>query len=412
MKLHQILFLLLIFFLPIQLGKHFWPDSSLVLGIRTDYLAPTIYFTDLLAASALFLWAWTERKKGIFQIGNWLKRYWWIGVFFFYLLITSFLAQNSGAAVYKFIKILELFLLGLYVAKNAQPLKNLTAKLLMAVVFYESLIALLQVFRQSSLNGFFWWLGERTFTAGTPGIALADLNGQLFLRAYGTFSHPNSLAGFLLVTLILIWGLGKEASFWPKFFVSLLGLLAIIFSFSQVVWLVGVLILSITVSRLLSARLKNSTPYYLLPITYLIVFFLIFFLFPKDLNSQTIQERMQLIKSSVFMFQTSPLSGVGLNNFIVHLPNYWLATQSRLLQPVHNLFFLTAAETGLVGLFVFLWFLLLAAKRTLVINQYYLLLSLLVILLTGLFDHYWLTLQQNILLGAIVFGSIWSKMEA
>ena len=39
-----ILFLLLI---PTQLGKHFWPDWSSVLGIRIDYLSPTLYLVDI-----------------------------------------------------------------------------------------------------------------------------------------------------------------------------------------------------------------------------------------------------------------------------------------------------------------------------------------------------------------------------
>ena len=37
-------FLLLI---PTQLGKLFWPDWSYVLGIRVDYLSPTLYLVDL-----------------------------------------------------------------------------------------------------------------------------------------------------------------------------------------------------------------------------------------------------------------------------------------------------------------------------------------------------------------------------
>jgi hypothetical protein len=48
MKLHQKIFWLLIFLLPVQLGRHFWPDFSFVLGLKIDYLAPTVYLTDLL----------------------------------------------------------------------------------------------------------------------------------------------------------------------------------------------------------------------------------------------------------------------------------------------------------------------------------------------------------------------------
>ena len=39
---------LIIFFSATQLGFHFWPLTSLVYGIRIDYLSPTIYFLDIL----------------------------------------------------------------------------------------------------------------------------------------------------------------------------------------------------------------------------------------------------------------------------------------------------------------------------------------------------------------------------
>jgi len=103
---------------------------------------------------------------------------------------------------------------------------------------------------------------------------------------------------------------------------------------------------------------------------------------------------------------------VGLNNFIVHLPQFYQSGSVYLLQPVHNIFLLVAAETGLVGLVIFLWFLILTFKKLLITNYYLLITALIVILVLGLFDHYWLTLQQNQLLVAIVFGLSWSRIKA
>lgn len=108
------------------------------------------------------------------------------------------------------------------------------------------------------------------------------------------------------------------------------------------------------------------------------------------------------------MIKESPFYGVGLNNFIVHLPKFWVQSGVYFLQPVHNIFLLVAAETGLVGLLAFLWFLWLMIKRLILGNQSFLLLALGVILFTGIFDHYWLTLQQNQLLATIVFGLVFS----
>ena len=44
----KLLIWLIVFFLPSQLGLHFWPSFSRAAGIRLDYLSPTLYFVDLL----------------------------------------------------------------------------------------------------------------------------------------------------------------------------------------------------------------------------------------------------------------------------------------------------------------------------------------------------------------------------
>lgn len=111
------------------------------------------------------------------------------------------------------------------------------------------------------------------------------------------------------------------------------------------------------------------------------------------------------------MVREQPLIGVGLNNFISQLPNYWQNIGlTYWLQPVHNIFLLVAAETGLLGLAIFLWFLILTLKKLLVTN-YQLLITLSAILALGLFDHYWLTLQQPQLLFTIVLGLSWGGKE-
>ena len=39
---------LFVFLIPTQLALHFWLPGSFVFGIRVDYLAPSIYLTDIL----------------------------------------------------------------------------------------------------------------------------------------------------------------------------------------------------------------------------------------------------------------------------------------------------------------------------------------------------------------------------
>lgn len=411
MKLHQKLFVLLIFLLPVQLGKHFWPDFSLIFGIRVDYLSPTIYLTDILVLLLLMLWGVERLKNSKFKIAKSkytfkiLKRFLFPFLVFCFLLVNAFLAQNQGAAFYKLLKITEFGLLGLYIAKNKLLITKYQLPITLAVI-YSSLIAIAQFINQASLGGIFWLFGERTFNIQTPAIALGEVSGRLFLRPYGTFSHPNSLAGFTFIVLILLLGSAKSTNQLIHKLSYLLGLLALVLSFSRSAWLAGVIsILLLTAHQIWKKRIGT------LLIAFFIIFlsfFIILFSCPRFLIDEPLVQRLQLIKVSYEMIKSNPLSGVGLNNFIVRLPDFWESNSIRLLQPVHNIYLLIATETGLVGLTIFLWFLILTIRRLLHYRLTRLLVALNAILLLGLFDHYWLTLQQNQLLFSLVLGLIWN----
>ena len=101
-------------------------------------------------------------------------------------------------------------------------------------------------------------------------------------------------------------------------------------------------------------------------------------------------------------------SAVGLGNFLAELPRYYRSREEiRFYQPVHNILLLAMAETGILGFGFFLWLVV----KTLVVawqkGEKALIYSLLIIFLTGLFDHYWLTLQQGQLMLTLVFGLVW-----
>src|SRR5258708_5835258 len=54
--------------LPTQFGRHFWPDFAFVQGQRSDYLSPTIYFTDIFITLLLLIWfARSCLKKDILE---------------------------------------------------------------------------------------------------------------------------------------------------------------------------------------------------------------------------------------------------------------------------------------------------------------------------------------------------------
>jgi len=409
-KLHRGLFLTLITLLPVQLGRHFWPEWTYVLGLRIDYLAPTIYLTDLLLVGIVGLWFWENRKQlTINKQFLAIKQYWWVIVVFFYLLVNSFLAQNPGVAFYKFFKIIEFTLLGFYLARTKVRMASLVPYLSLGVI-YSSLMAIGQFVWQHSLGGPFWWLGERTFNAFTPGIAEAVLGGRLMMRPYATFPHPNVLAGFILVSLILIVMNRQEGQFKKtvKWLVMGLGIVTLVVSFSRSVWLVGLLSLFF-----IGYYFFPKKKYYLtVSLIGLLCLAGLLYFTPQLSTEEAFSQRLQLGKAAVDMAKTAPMMGVGLNNFLVRLPDFWQAPKTvRSLQPVHNLFLLVVAETGLTGLLFFLWLLILTYKRLLFTGQKSLFLVLSAILALGLLDHYWLTLQQTQLLLTVVFGLSWGTKK-
>jgi O-antigen ligase len=387
-KGQRFLLILIILFLPLQLGKHFWPDFSYVLGLRVDYLAPTIYLTDILIFWLFSLWGW-QKKSGRVRLTLFP-----FSVLLF-LLVNCFLAANQGAAFYKLVKILELFFFGFYLANHKDSL-NLVPKFLPFPVIGSCLLALAQFIKQGSLNGLFWYLGERTFNASTPGIAQINLGGRLWLRPYATFSHPNALAGFIVISLILTLPFLLKKS---KILMSsylLIALSGLGLTFSRTAWL-G---LTLAVFLTLCSKFK-----FLLLLLLAIVMLKIPFL-----GEQSLTQRITLAKTAWGLIRVQPLIGVGLNNFIPQLSNFW---QPKILwlQPVHNIYLLIAAETGLIGLLVFCWFIYVTFKR-LNFKSGPLSISLMTILFTGFFDHYWLTLQQTQLLFTLVLGLSWFKKDA
>jgi hypothetical protein len=114
-----------------------------------------------------------------------------------------------------------------------------------------------------------------------------------------------------------------------------------------------------------------------------------------------IADRLILFVASGQMISKHLLFGVGLNNFIIGLTQITVNSgRVWLLQPVHNIVSLILSELGIAGLGLVI---LGVTKVYLKMNKKYLPIFMF-IFITGLFDHYWLTLQQNLLLLSVVFG--------
>lgn len=471
-KIESLLFYSIILLISTQLGKHFWPDFAYIQGIRVDYLSPTIFLTDILVGLLFILWLINKNSKSeyrnpkqhqntknkkpkrfehlsfansnLFRASNFVPL-----ILIPYLLVNIYLSGRIAGGLYSLLKLFEMGFISYYSAKFIIN-KNVFQK---AVIFlsiggiFQSILAIAQFVNQGSIGGLLYFLGERAFMSSTPGIANASLNGELVLRPYGTLPHPNVLAGYLLIVLAIALFTFKRSESTKikvlKSSVLVICSIALFLSMSRVAILLWIIIAAwFWISRLipplgtdeevrLYGRVEHNVSWFLrwrrdkikvgAVLMFISAVISIFMLSPigsrfSGINfaDEAVVQRAILIDSSIKMIGQRPLLGVGLGNFLPTLATVQKPLSTfTYLQPVHNIFLLVAAETGLIGLSVFLWFLWKTFER--IKNQESrikrpLLIVLSVILITGFLDHYWLTLQQGQLLFAFVIGLCLSKL--
>ena len=421
------------------MGKHFWPDFSFVSGIRIDYLSPTIYFTDVLIVllfvnvflRKLKLFSISKIKTRIVKLYFKTQNYVIILLTLLFLVCNIFFAQHPLLSLYGLIKLCEFTFLAIYLAKTIRhkiQLQWISFLFAMSAIF-ESILAVAQYANQGSLNGIFYYFGERTFTGTTPGIANADIGGALILRPYATFPHPNVLAGYLLVSIVLVWNFILKSD---RRWMQIIGVVSLIFSsiallltFGRVAILLWILFVVLIFMRRISHMTRTFRTrvmagffvtaslviIYMLPLTRDIVLRFL----QTSLSDESVTERAELLQASWKIIQQHPFLGVGLDNFIPALaPLQRPMPLGLYLQPVHNIFVLVLSETGIIGFGLFISLLI----KTVLRIRYHvssiggtLIVLSLIIFVTGMFDHYWLTLQQGQILFATILGLSWAKIQ-
>lgn len=319
------------------------------------------------------------------------------------------IATDPMVAIYKWLRIGQFLITFFYLRKNKELIKENLIKIVPVWIVFESLLAMAQIANNGSLNGIFYWLGERSFSFNTIGIAQISVLGRGLIRAYGTFSHPNSLAGFLLIGLLLWYWMKKKINSLWWWVVLWFGLLGILVSGGRTIWFLAFgLVLAFIVLGMKGKRDKLSLVFLILGILFFVLalvnleYPLANFLSGWDVNG--FNKRMQLNVVSLKMIKESPWFGIGLGNFLVRLPEFQKNSGIYWLQPVHNILLLAWSQIGVLGLFLgFLWF-----NKTINWKKMNIIFKLIlgVVLISGMVDHYWLTLPQNVWLLVLVLGLI------
>lgn len=402
--------------IPTQLGKHYWGEWSSVFGVRIDYLSIIIYLTDI-------VWVlWTVKQLRITNYQLRIKKLFTFRNIVLMLMIgvNIIFAQNKVVAIYRWLRIGQWWLTWRLVSKNKKKIIKYLFWIIPGWIILESFLGLAQVINAGSLNGIWWWLGERRFDLGGIGIAQMRWLDEGMIRAYGTFSHPNSMAGFLL--LAWWWWRKKdtrneklETRIW-YWIVNWSAVLGIILAGSRTIWVVTIVLLIAEQLRItrhggqanyeLRKKKKEILGKFLLGVGIVMLMLGVINInyrisdFLGGWDSEGWQKREWLGLSSLKMIRSNPLFGVGAGNFLVRLMEYRVGN-FYWLQPVHNIFLLAWSEIGIIGLLAISG---LALGKVMKINFKKYGWLLFIVIVTGMGDHYWLTLPQNSWLLAIIFG--------
>ncbi len=383
----DLLIYFLLFLLPTQLGKHFFLGFSYINGLRVDYLAPAIYLTDILVVGLVLLY----RKEIVEVIKKHSKI---IALLFGFFIVNTFFSKEPVLSLYYGLRIFELFAVFIIFSKTRLSKQNIFRTLLLGGLM-TLFLSLYQLSSTHSFQGIFYFLGERNINLSTPGVATIGFYGRELLRPYATFSHPNSLAGFylLLYSLVLFSKLSKNILFYILHFTFAM---LVFLSFSKIA------IITLFFITMLYAIFERHG---CLPcrVASIFIFLSVSLIFLQGSGDpESLSKRLVLNSDAITIIKSNLLWGVGMGQYVISQAKIPSNYPYFFMQPVHNIFFLLLAEAGILlsGIVFYLMSRFAWINRA---NKTFMA-CLLIVIFTGLFDHYWLTLQQNMLLLGVVFG--------
>lgn len=366
-----------------------------------EYSSFFLYGTDILVGIFFIVW-FLQGETSYFSKKRFLPLFFLILWFF----IASLFSADTSLGLYKTIKITEYIALFFSLISLPKTVYGNARACVIASGVFQSIVAIWQFIGQHSIG--LRLLGENTLAPDIAGVAKLDIWGEKVMRAYGTFPHPNALAAFLLFCLFLTFiSFAKEKHFLSnRFFIFIIPIitLGLLLTFSRAVIFIGVIAI---LCWFICAKIRpwRAGGIFLCSLT---VFSLLLFpylagRFSFNLKDQAVSLRLLYTQNAFSFIKEHPFLGVGPSQFTLAQQKI-IATRNLLAwanQPVHNIYLLLASEVGVPGLVLFFWFLYEYARLLWRKNKRIFFLRLippLAILCIGLFDHFFFTYQQGMLL--------------
>ena len=416
---------LFIFLLP--LATVWIIKENFISGFKWQEGTYLLYATEILLwfiFIGYFYWSLNDKKFSIFnfQFSKIDKSKLTVVILIWALTFWSFLSilwsDNQPLSFYYWLKLAEGVTLALIILNWRLAFYKLSWALVLSGALQPG-FAIIQFLTQKVIA--FKWLGIAAHLPIETTASVIEINGARWLRAYGSFPHPNILGGFLALAFIsALYLYFNYRSGWKKilFLTALLVIfVGLFFSFSRSVWLAVaaalVIFLSFYVKKYFSEVIKLVLN---LGLVFLILFSLYSPLlltrleFAQRLEIRSVERRAESLLEASEVIKNNWLMGTGLGNYTNYLIVSSPPAPGWSYQPVHNLYLLVMSELGLIGLIILLLLIIksfLASLKKFQHNPVYLS-WLAIVLIIGLFDHYFWTAYPGIILLMLILLIVFS----
>lgn len=402
-----------------------WPWQTKLILRTSDspYLEISLFLSFLILLIPIIIWSHQIFTSDYWRFKKGMSRpLWWRALIVWELITFAsiFWAQDFLLALYRYI-ILVFGILLFYIIKRSDfvNIKLVTRYFLLGLIA-PSLLAIWQFFTQSTIAT--KYLGLAYHAANILGDSVMETSAGRFLRAYGSFDHPNILGGMMVIGILLVLysSLKKEITRNERLFYLItlsIFYLALLVSFSRAAWLA--LIVSAPFI-LFSAWNRGKFQKKLIGLfIFLVLGISLAFVIPNlnlflartqidnRLEIKSISEREVYLKQAQEVITQKPVLGTGIGNYTIAVKQndnfiypYWY------YQPVHNYWLLVLAELGFFGLLGVVIFWLAIFKIGLKTGSWPIVFALFAL---SLLDHWLWTQNLGILVFFLIVGLLFRR---
>lgn len=429
-KICNVILWLLFFSIPFSAKLPLWNLGS----FRNEYSTIYLYGTDILIFLFLACLLWRKEFDTSVFLKNKIKPLIFIlAAFLFFVLLSILVSFNPALSFYQALKFTEFALVFLALIFYREDIfeGNFVALAFVSSAFLQSLLGIAQFFIKKSAGLRF--LGESSLGLQIGGSSTFWAGTEKYLRAYGTTPHPNILAAFLFLALVLLAYLffkQTDKKNIKKIILYEITLAVLTFgfllTFSRTALFWGILILFIlglwAIFKFKTFGAKIFLPSFLVFIflSVLIIWQPLFTRANVSASEDAFTQRVLYIETASKMIKEKPLLGSGVGGFTLSMQKTLQDLvgskdiQPWIYQPVHNIYLLAISEIGIFGFLAFLGLIFFVFWNSRAMptgrqanlkdfsNPY--LIILIGFLFFGLLDHYLWSLQTGRLMFWVILG--------